>query len=248
MLVFLERIAKQYLENKGYITIKESKLKGYFLARKLKRIITEYNITCFYDVGANIGQYGSFLREQVGFSGKIVSFEPDPKNYKLLLEKTNNDPLWEAYNFALGSEVGVMTLNVMKKSVFNSFLEPDHQETSSFEDRNVIESTVDVEIKKLEDIILRKVDDDSNSTGRIFLKIDTQGFDLEVFKGVTRAIKHIYGIQTELSFLPIYKNMPSIDEALQMFRKCGFEVSGLYPISESRFPHAVEFDCVYLPK
>ena len=65
---------------------------------------------------------------------------------------------------------------------------------------------------------------------------------------VSGCLDLICGVQTEVSVLPIYKNMPTFDTSLQTFRASGFEVSGLYALSEERFPHAVEFDCIYLPK
>ena len=58
----------------------------------------------------------------------------------------------------------------------------------------------------------------------------------------------IKAVQTEVSVLSIYENMPSFDDSLQVFRSHGYEVSGLYAVNEVRFPHAVEFDCIYLPK
>jgi len=45
------------------------------LARR-KRLLEYYRVTMVLDVGANIGQYGKQLRDELNFQGKIVSFEP----------------------------------------------------------------------------------------------------------------------------------------------------------------------------
>jgi Methyltransferase FkbM domain len=82
----------------------------------------------------------------------------------------------------------------------------------------------------------------------VFLKLDTQGYDLEVFEGASGCLDQIRGVQTEISVMPIYKGMPTFENSIQVFKSKGFEVSGLYSLSESRFPYAVEFDCIYLTK
>ena len=78
--------------------------------------------------------------------------------------------------------------------------------------------------------------------------MDTQGYDLEVFNGSLGCLDMIFGVQTEISVLPIYQDMPTFDDSLRLFKSKGFEVSGLYSLNENRFPYAVEFDCIYLPR
>ena len=134
----------------------------------------------------------------------------------------------------------------MKGSDFNSFLQPDSSQTSKYEDRNVVQSTIEVPVERLDEILPRY--SESHAFNNVFLKLDTQGFDLEVFKGTSNCMQLVRGIQTEISVLPIYQNMPSFQDSLDLFRANNFEVSGLYAVSETRFPHAIEFDCILLPK
>lgn len=237
----------EYIAGKaGLIVIPEWRLDSYFLAMRLKRIISEYQIDCIFDVGANIGQYHDFLRQQVGYDGLIISFEPDPDNFKQLNERKKTDNRWMVFDYALGKEKKPLDFHIMQSSEFNSFLEPDSSETQGFEESNSIIKTIRIETKRLDEIIegIR----DNNQFESVFLKLDTQGFDLEVFEGASGCLDLIRGVQTEISVMPIYKNMPTFETSIQVFKSKGFEVSGLYSLSESRFPHAVEFDCIYLPK
>ena len=80
---------------------------------------------------------------------------------------------------------------------------------------------------------------------RVFLKLDTQGFDLEVVKGAVESLDYVLGLQSELSLKPIYEDMPDYLNALREFRRHGFEVTGFYLITRDRKSlAAIEYDCV----
>lgn len=230
----------------GWFVIRKWRMDHLHLTKRLKRIILEYQIDCIIDVGANTGQYGKYLREEVGYNGLIISFEPDLNSFKSLEETSQADDQWVVKDYALGKKNEKMNLNIMEDSSLSSFLDPDHTETSMFENINLIKETIEVPLRRLDDVHTELKE--KYKFKRIFLKIDTQGFDLDVFMGSFGCLDQIFGIQTEVSVLPIYKDMPTFGDSLELFRSKGFEVSGLYPITESRFPHAVEFDCIYLPK
>jgi hypothetical protein len=46
------------------------------LRHHLRRLIRRLDINCVLDVGAHVGQYVYLLREEIGFKGHIISFEP----------------------------------------------------------------------------------------------------------------------------------------------------------------------------
>jgi len=242
----LKRLVQYIADKLGFVVVGKWGVSSYLLESRIKRIIAEYDIDCIFDVGANVGQYHDFLRKKVGFKGTIVSFEPDPNNCEELREKKLHDKKWVIQEFALGREDTVLQLNIMSNSAFNSFLEPNNIETSLFQNANTVENVVSVKVKRLSDIFFELKE--KYNFNNVFLKLDTQGFDLDVFDGASECLDQIKGVQTEVSVLPIYKNMPSIETSLELFKSKGFEVSGLYSLSETRFPHAIEFDCIYLPK
>lgn len=242
----LTRIVEFAARKLGLVTIPKWKLDNFLLAQRLARIFLEYKIDCVFDVGANIGQYRNFLRNEVGYEGLIISFEPDSDCVSALKDAKarRSDAKWVIQGYALGRAASHHQLNIMQSSLFNSFLEPAGND-GLFKLENVVIRKSLVEVKRLDDVM----DELKASHGfkRAFLKMDTQGFDLEVFAGATACLAAIHGVQTEAPVIPIYKNMPSLADSLAAFKLSGFEVSGLYSLSEARFPHAIEFDCVYLP-
>lgn len=243
----IEKLLASFFSKRGYLLLSRKNIntENIYLTARLKKIISTYKIDCIIDVGANEGQYGQFLRRSVGYKGLIVSFEPDPDAYQKLKFKIDKDPLWITHNVALGEEEEELTFNLMERSVFNSFLFPNPNELKRFK-FNIVKAKISILVRRLDAFIpqIKK----SHGIHRIFLKIDTQGYDLKVFLGCSGCLDSIVGIQTEVSVLPIYNNMPGASESLQLFRKMGYEVSGIYSLGEERFPHAAEFDFIYLPR
>jgi hypothetical protein len=83
------------------------------------------------------------------------------------------------------------------------------------------------------------------SDPRVYLKLDTQGFDLQAFEGAGERVGEILAMQSEVACVPIYDGMPRLPEQLQVYEAAGFEVAGLFPVSRD-VPtlRVIEFDVV----
>ena len=102
---------------------------------------------------------------------------------------------------------------------------------------------MEVEVRRLD----RVVDETLGGLDgrRPFLKLDTQGYDLDVFAGAGHAIDRFVGLQSELSLMEIYKGMPGMQESLAAYEGAGFEIAALYPVSrQTRTARVLEYDCV----
>jgi FkbM family methyltransferase len=134
------------------------------------------------DVGANIGYMTSILAIKVGPRGKVYSFEPHPGTFEELQLNAAN---WSAdkrcgqfvlHNAALGDRNGSGKLHV--PDYFNL-----NQGTSWIGPPNALaDSQMDVGILALDDVV-----PDCESIGVI--KIDVQGYELSVLKGMERLLR-----------------------------------------------------------
>ena len=167
----------------------------------LKSFLGEFNADCVLDVGANDGQYGAELR-LIGYQGQIISLEPDPQSFEQLAGRSNKDPKWHALNIALRRSAGQAEFNIMAVSMFNSFRKPSTEETGEFAEGNKIVKTVQVETARFADVLpdLRR----RYHFDKVFLKMDTQGFDQEVFAGGLEVHNEISGFQSEVGIRRIY--------------------------------------------
>jgi FkbM family methyltransferase len=234
----LQRLASQ-LEVE---IIPKWRLDRFPLARHLRRLFSRYEIRSVLDVGANRGQFHDFLREEVGFKGPIISFEPIQRVFLELTEKARHDPLWKPINVALGSEEGQKSFNVMAATEFASFLQPNPK-SARYKD-NVITATENVTVRRLDNVVLEL--QSQGSLENPYLKVDTQGYDLEVVAGAGSFLDSVRALQTEMSIVPIYEGMPSFMDAISLLGQKGFEISGMFPVAEGWQMRLIEFDCVML--
>jgi FkbM family methyltransferase len=201
----------------------------------LRRFLRDHRINVVIDVGANEGQFVSKLR-RLSFRGRIVSFEPDPRTYTIMREHHGKDSSWRGYPIALGEADTEGVLHQAKESVLSSFLTPVRRES--------ISSDVRVPVRRLDDVF------DEVIVGlpepRVLLKTDTQGFDLQVLRGATQSLNRIGGILAEISVLPIYENIPRIDQALSAYRQAGFDLLDLSVVNRTPDGRILEFDGLFV--
>ena len=242
MASFANRAAKRFLRVLGR-SIKCTHYVGDFVfADHLARLFDRLEVGCVLDVGAFNGLYHDFLRDMVGYRGLIISFEPVRKYAEALKRDSARDPQWVICDFALGSEDSHGTFNVMRAGNFSSFLPPDHSVVSDFAVKNQVDHQETVQVRRLDSVIGSLAS--RRPIHNIYLKMDTQGFDLEVIRGAPETLRTVLALQTEMSLRPIYQGMPSFSDARRELESLGFDISGMFPVSHDTALRLIEFDCV----
>lgn len=209
----------------------------------LPAIFAINRIDAVIDVGANQGQYIDFLRRDVDYAGPIYAFEPIPDNLAVLRRHFAGDPLVTIFPYALGASSGTIQINQMADSVFSSILQPAHDEVGRFAGQNKVARALDVEIRMLDELV--RSGELPVAGRRVYLKLDTQGYDLEVLKGARAMLGDVQALQTEASFQQIYEGMPGFLDAFATLRELGFKPSGFFPVSFDEAFHLIEADCVF---
>jgi hypothetical protein len=77
---------------------------------------------------------------------------------------------------------------------------------------------------------------------RPFLKMDTQGFDVEVFRGAEQVRHLIVGMQSELPIKHLYQDTMPWDATLAEYQRAGFALAGLYQVNPG-YAELIELDC-----
>ncbi|HQR26666.1 MAG TPA: FkbM family methyltransferase [Nocardioides sp.] len=198
-------------------------------------------INCVLDVGANVGQYARRLRNG-GYQGRIVSFEPVPDFAARLRRRAGKDPAWHVHELALGEAEATAEIHVTPGRTLSSLLPAsDFGKKWSSDLREPQSHTI--QVRRLDGVLDEAVAGIEHP--RIFLKLDTQGFDLPAFRGAGDRLPEILGLQSEVACLPLYEGMPLLEEQLGEYRAAGFDLVGMYPVSRQRFRLGViEYDAL----
>jgi FkbM family methyltransferase len=237
----LRSLVGSVLRRMGYQAVRTESLKSVAFTLQLQRILTTQKIDTVFDVGANRGQFRDHLRGEVGFRGRILSFEPVSRLHQALTKRAERDPLWEVYPVALGEAEGTLSINVMAADDFSSFLTPSVAGTTRFEESNVVASAETVRVRRLDDVYAEVA---AAHGGRCHLKLDTQGYDLKALCGGEGVLPQFVSVQTEASVIPLYAGSPSYQDTLAYLSARGFELAGLSPITYDERHRLIEFDCL----
>jgi FkbM family methyltransferase len=235
----IKRELRRRLRGLGY-DLARFKPESHPVARR-RRLMSSLRIDVVLDVGANAGQYAHHLRSDLGFEGRICSFEPMTVPFRRLQSRAAEDPNWQAFNFALGDVEGRATINVAANSESSSMLEmlPSHVEAAP-ESRFV--GTEDVEIRTLDAIF----HDLCHPGEGVYLKIDTQGFEGRVLRGADRCLPKIDTVQVEMSLTPLYRNEPTFGELYHLLLGEGYAMVGLEPgFTNPQTGQLLQVDAIY---
>lgn len=190
--------------------------------QRRRRLMAHAGIDLVIDVGANIGKYGRRLREDVHYRGRIASFEPLEAAFESLRQEARNDPGWQVFNCALGDEESESVINVARNSESSSILDmlPQHKKAAP---ESAYYTTQKIKVRTL-DSVFPEIRKDAR---RIYLKIDTQGYESKVLAGGRHSLPHVSMVQMEMSLAPLYSNELLFADMLGVMQGLGFRLIGL---------------------
>lgn len=130
----------------------------------------------FVDVGANIGYFTALAAKVLGPSGKVIAFEPDPYNFSLLTRNVSQNLFSNVLlkNCALGSAAGQSELFFSDSNFGDHRLCPDGTDAR--------QSTT-IRVEPLDSAL-----DGCGISHIDVLKMDVQGYELEVVRGAKKAL------------------------------------------------------------
>lgn len=208
---------------------------------RMRRLFDHYRFDFVIDVGANQGQFGRFLRE-FGYAGQIVSFEPLSAAYETLQEVSRGDTRWTvASRMALGRTAGDAIINVAANLESSSLL-PMSKVHSDAAPASHYTSQERVPISTLDSAVQGYLPDRAVT----MIKIDTQGFELEVLAGAGAVLQRATGVQMEMSLAKLYDGQPGYLDLIAFMTERGFSLVDLVPgFTDPKTGHLLQVDGVF---
>lgn len=202
------------------------------------RLFQSHNIATVLDVGANSGQYGSHLRS-LGYRGAIISFEPLESAFQELQKTAERDLLWRTHNWGLGASPVEAKINVAENSWSSSLRSVNARHLAAAPGARIV-GTESVNIRTLDDTF-----DSLGVDGPVLLKVDTQGWELEVLRGARRSLTKINTIQLEMSLAPLYDNEPTFSVLHAYLESNSYRLVGLEPGIADSDGELLQVDGIY---
>ena len=200
----MKKINKRFTQHKGLRLFLEKIIKfspisyklAYLIKRKffgslfveddfkgIDKINLEVDSTCI-DIGGNTGQSIEYFKSRFK---EVHSFEPNEENYEFLKKKYKSYKNLKIYNFALGNKNVIKTLyipywkniiclhqsaSLIKQECYKSL-----GEFLSIKRSDIFIRKSFVKVKKLNDFNFKNIS---------LVKIDAEGYEVEVLKGMTK--------------------------------------------------------------
>jgi FkbM family methyltransferase len=215
----MKKIIRKVLDGLGLNIIRNNRLPvGTDYRKTIRHLFKKEDIKVIFDVGANIGQFCIHCNEVFNAS-KIYSFEPIEKTFQILKNRTKKIPNILCYDFAFGSARGTEQVFLQNDSTINS-LNPliNIQKKTDQASQQITIETID------------NFCQEKNISAIDILKIDTEGFDLEVLKGARgmlaqRKIKFVF---IEVTFDQDNVHNSSFSTINSVLAEYGFKIHGFY--------------------
>jgi len=183
-----------------------------FLKKELKKGF------CFYDIGAHKGFFTIIASVIVGENGKVVAFEPDPRNHIFLKRNVEINKIKNVFlvKKALFSYEG--KINFSLSNFFSNWTE------------SKILNSVEIPFKKANNLIevecttLDKFISENKNFYPNLIKIDVEGAEIEILKGASETLKNIKPIW----FIEVHTHQ-KIDFIISLFKKFNYKIEILTP-------------------
>jgi FkbM family methyltransferase len=244
---FLERIA-QRVSGLGYVWQNPSyaEVRKNGGARDLYRLLNKpwlpaTSIGTVLDVGANEGQFVKVARVLFP-QASILAFEPNPHLRTALEGLFTASGSGAVLPLACGRESGVLPLYLTKFSPSASLLQPTEVRIPDYPAAEIGE-TVQVKVERLDDVVR------ANAWARApyLLKLDVQGFELEVLQGATGILPEIAVIVCEVNAEDFYAGQAGFEQIYLCLREHGFKLVDIgEPIRARATGEVLYFDVAFL--
>lgn len=211
--------------------------------RQLRALFRELSVDGVIDVGANRGRYIQVLRGCVGFRGPIAAIDPVPQNVTAIQAQATHDAELKVFAAAAGDQDGATRINVTATGTLSSVFTPKPEGVGRFGKLSQVREQVDVDLRTLDTLYPELFA--GEPPRQIFLKTDTQGFDLNVLRGAKRVLQRTVGLQIEIPFVPLYEDVPQASEYFRTLEELGFALVGFHPVNRLPDGRIIDVDGVF---
>lgn len=153
---------------------------------------------------------------------KVIGCEPEPEECKRLNKVSKSNHRY--FPVALFNKKGEVTINLTRNLACSSIFEPNSALIDRFftSEEFEVKDSVLIRCNTLDDILM-----ENNFRDIDFIKLDTQGTELQILQGAERTLPDVFGIDIEVEFSPLYQGQPLFADVDIFLRERGFTLFDL---------------------
>lgn len=170
-----------------YVFSKIEQSQNYYEADILRKWFCDRDVKVVYDIGANIGNHTVYFAKHTN-NAQIFSFEPYANNFDMLIKNVSDNNLngiVQTFQLAAGDAKGSVSMALVQESNLGTVTVVD----DGFE-----QNCTQAEVAAIDDMDLPVPD---------FVKIDVEGYELSVLKGMKKTLNSTKSAYVWIEVCPI---------------------------------------------
>lgn len=198
-----------------------------------------HDFSTIVDVGANRGQFALVAARRFPHA-KLYCFEPLESSRVKLARVLSDKRDMELHAVALGASSRIDSLHVSRREDSSSLLAIGTAQTTAFPGTDEA-SSIAVVVARLDEIL---------SAERIarpcLMKLDVQGYELEVLRGSEGLLDSIDELLVECSFVELYEQQALVDDVVAYCRERDFHLAGVFSLAHDSSGRCLQGDFLFV--
>ena len=216
-------------------------LKGSAAGVEHKFVLQNLSCDCVVDVGANRGQFALIARK-IFPRANIHSFEPLEEPAQIFKRIFDGDHHVTLHTCAIGQEKTTATIHITKEDDSSSLLPITDAQSGMFP------GSIEKETRQVAVLPLSQALGTISIPPASLLKIDVQGFELDVLQGSEDILNKFSHLYIECSFIELYEGQALAHQVIAWLEKRSFILIGAYNMYYQKNGMAVQCDFLFTQK
>lgn len=200
-------------------------------------VLQNLECSCVVDVGANRGQFALAARRAFP-QAAIHAFEPLEEPARAFQKVFADDPNVDLHICAIGPQAATGTIHVTRDDDSSSLLPIGATQAGMFP------GAAEKELRQVTVLPLSQALGETRLPSGSLLKIDVQGFELEVLKGCEDLLDRFSHLYIECSFVELYERQALAHQVIAWLAQRNFRLTGVHNLY-SRHGTAIQADFLF---
>ena len=202
------------------------------------RTLAPYDIRTVLDVGANIGQF-TLVARHVFPSARVIAFEPLAAECERFALVHAGDSKVKLVRAALGPERATVAMHVAGARDSSSLLPITETQSQLFPGTGETHREI-VQVLPLVEAV-----SEEELAGPLLLKIDVQGFELQVLEACAPVLDRVEFVYVECSFVELYAGQAMAGEVAAWLHQRRFSLNGISSLTHGPSGVGVQADFLF---